>query len=250
MACVVKKLVDLCRKPAHSCIDNALAHRRVLKDMCGTEECMHFVCPDCAADIQLAARLCAEKDCPHLHWVFRCGAHAAHGAVEAAWGTDEKVAEVDTLICEVAKFARSSPRFSDRVRELADLDVESDFAPIKNWSFAPHRFSSKAHLYARFVLFVRAALAALGEEAERPTTPKRAKWAGVLLGSVTVELLVLSGALADLAEDALAFVREFDAVINDSATVARAAPRFREYLDEVYVKGALWTKKGTYTPNV
>lgn len=186
-AYVVNRLVSFWRKPANGCSDDAVATCRAivvaLKDMCGKEEELvehvrkrvHCVCPDGAADVQLAARLCAVKHFPNLHWVFRCGAHAAQGAVEAAWSTDEKVAKVDCLICEVAKFMRSSPRFADRVCELAGLDEESKFAPVKNWSFAPHRFSSRAHPYGRFVLFVRAALEALGEEAERPTTAKRAK---------------------------------------------------------------------------
>ena len=255
---VANRLLAFWKKKPNGISEDAVASQRTilqtLRDACGDENLynevrkkVHCVCPDGAADVQLASRLCAEKDFENLHWVFRCAAHAAQGAVETSWGADEEVKKVDELVCSVAKFVRSSERFSDRLQELTKCDEEGEHASVKNWSFAPHRFSSKANPYARFVIFCKNVLEALAEEAERPTTRQRAAWAKRVLQAMSTEMLILSAALADLSEDALAFVREFDAEVSDPTAVARAAERFSEYLSRQYVHQRIWTEKKSYT---
>ena len=86
-----------------------------LRDVCGCEDLYEKVrrrvrvfCPDGAANEQLAGRMASEAF-PNMCFVIRCSAQAAQGASKTAWHANEHAQRItSTVVCEVAKFLRSS----------------------------------------------------------------------------------------------------------------------------------------------
>ncbi len=128
-----------------------------LRDACGGagalwDRVRHRVrvfCPDGAPDEQLAGRL-ASGSFPNLRFVIRCAAHAAQGAVKNAFAADDKVADVTkTVVQELASFLRHSQRFQLRFGANAHQEA---MAAVRNFDFAPQRFSSTERPLTRFLL--------------------------------------------------------------------------------------------------
>jgi hypothetical protein len=63
---------------------------------------VRVICPDSAADVQLAARLCADSF-PGQAWVLRDGAHIVHGAMIMAWEAVPGAGEIDEIVTKIAK---------------------------------------------------------------------------------------------------------------------------------------------------
>ena len=184
----------------------------MVRNACGGDEQLweqvrkkvHGIMPDGAFDEQLAARL-NSTILPQLWFVLRCSGHAAQGCIKTAWSLDETVVTITGAVLEVAKFLRSSPRFQSKFADRASFDEA--ISQVENFSFAPQRFASLANPFGRFALFGNTVMAVLAEEAERPTSPDRAKWAIEILRQLDGAAWNLIGALADLSEDCIVFVR-------------------------------------------
>ncbi len=222
----------------------------VLQERCGDTETWEHVrrrvraiVPDGAADEQLAARLATESF-PNLHFVLRCSAHAIQGCVKGAWECDDSVKSITKLVvCEVAKFLRSSARFSLKFK--AKAEAAACLAAVQSFSFAPQRFSSKERPLSRFVLFAKPIMECLADEVERGSA-ERKRWAQTILGALTGEAWVLIGMLADLSDDCVRFLRKFDARQLDAIHLATATEDFRAFLATEYKELAMWGRRGTY----
>ena len=80
-----------------------------------------------------------------------------------AWRADKDVGAITrAVVCEVAKFLRSSSRCSLRFEAATR---EGILTAISNFDFAPQRFAPKQRPLTRFVMYAEAVLTTLGTEA-------------------------------------------------------------------------------------
>ena len=226
-----------------------------LRDACGSEDLYEKVrrrvrvfCPDGAANEQLAGRLAAEAF-PNMCFVIRCSAHAAQGAIKTAWHADEHSRRITTtVVCEVAKFLRSSSRFALRFEAKARDGI---LTAVSNFDFAPQRFSSKERPLTRFVLYANAILITLGLEVTAPSSAERSNWALEILRQLQGPTWLLIGMLADLAEDAAKFVRLLDNRDLDPIAFAENLSKFMTFVKSEYVEGGMWLRQtGTYAQRI
>jgi hypothetical protein len=72
------------------------------------------------------------------------------GAIKAGWSADELTNDLTTsVVQEVAKYIRHSDRFAAIV---SAKQASATHAELKNFSFAPQRFSSRDRPLSRFVV--------------------------------------------------------------------------------------------------
>ena len=225
------------------------------RDACGGDDVyesarrrVRVFCPDGAANEQLVGRLITDAF-PNLCFVIRCSAHAAQGAIKTAWRADDEVQRItQTVVCEVAKFLRSSSRFELRFQAKAR---EGILTAVSNFDFAPQRFSSKERPLTRCVLYAEAVLITLGLEVTAATSQERAQWALEILRQLQGPTWLLIGMLADLAEDAAKFVRLFDRRDIDPIAFAQHLSNFVAYVQREYVNGGMWLRRtGTYAKRI
>ncbi len=257
---MVDRMVAMKRLSSDGFHDDAMgiaeAVRTAQRELCQGDDALwknvrhkvRILCPDGAADEQLASRLlCATF--PNLHWVLRCSAHAVQGCMKKAWAVDEDVVRITKSVSAVAAFIRSSPRFADRQWERASRELRG-IAAISNFSFAPQRFSSKEKPLVRFVLFARPLMEVLAEEAERTSTPARAKWAWQILSELNGATWITIGMLADLASDCTDFLRKWDRGAPDVIAFSSRLVAFQAFLQAEYIEQDMWARERTYTARV
>jgi hypothetical protein len=228
---------------------------KAVRDACGSEAIFEKVrhrvrvfCPDGAANEQLAGRMTLEAF-PNMCFVIRCAAHAVQGSIKTAWQANAHAQLItSTIVCEVAKFLRSSSRFALRFEARAR---EGCINAVCNFDFAPHRFSSKERPLTRFVMFAETILVTLGLEVTAPTSKDRCNWALKILQQLQGPTWLLIGMWADLAEDAAKFVRLCDSRDLDPIAFAENLSKFMTFVQREYVDGGMWSRQtGTYVKHI
>ena len=254
---VVDRLMDFRKSLPYDTTDNLAEHLvAAIDEVCGDDaelkrevrQKVRTFTPDGAPDEQLAGKLAAEG-LPNLVLVLRCAGHGIVGAIKAAWKADPTSNSITkTIVCEVAKYIRSSERFAMRVGSKA---AEGMVAALQNFSFAPQRFASRERPLTRFVVFGKAVMECLSLEVCIPTSPERAKWAARIMKELDGQTWVMIGMLADLSEDCMAYVRKLDEREVDPVEAACALEDFIAMLKREYVAGRMWQRRGgTYIARV
>ena len=136
-----------------------------------------------------------------------------------------------TVVQEVAKYIRSSPRFASAFRGKVESS-ESMVAAVENFSFAPQRFASKERPLTRFVLFAGPVLEILGTEVHSPTSASRKQWAQKILRKLDRVAWCTIGMLADLADDCYSFVARTDSKTLDALDFAVMLEEFLDMLQK------------------
>ena len=157
--------------------------------------------------------------------------------MKRGWEADPTVhtTQVD-VVQAVAKFLRSSPRFSSILKSKAE---QADIRVLANFGFAPQRFASIERPLTRFIFLATTIVEALVFDYEFHSSSKRRTWAQQILRLLHGPTWVLLGMMADLADDCVRFIRCMDKRDLNSITCACEIQRFTTHLREEYVQGKM-----------
>ena len=165
---------------------------------------------------------------------------------------DEEIKITDKLLVtgkkpySLAKFLSTSMVFR---KTVGDAQFADEIAFVKNFGWAPQRFTSRARPYAREsrrwkVLFEAVAMEGAGAD---PTRRALARMFLAELGGQNSSRLVLGGLLADLSAEHYTWVASGDKGHPDATTVYSRADAFVERLDTLFTKGLILSLPDTYT---
>ena len=165
---------------------------------------------------------------------------------------DEEIVITDKLLVtgkkpySLAKFLSTSIVFR---KTVGDAQMEDDIAFVKNFGWAPQRYSSRARPYARESRRWNSIFDAVATEAAGSNMQRRilAKMYLGELGGENSSRLLLGGLLADLSAEHYAWVKTGDKGNPDSTTVHSRADAFVARLDVLFNESVILTLPDTYT---